>query len=106
MLRVLHEAGADINSPGLDGDTPLIWAAQTGQLITAGYLLDSGAEINTRDEVGMTALLWATFFNHLSLVSELLDRKADKSVRSNYGIIARTGLCASIKFSRHCASFR
>ena len=76
----MAEAGADINSPGQAGNTPLIWSASSGHLTTARLLLDLGAEINTQDEDGDTALYWATHNNYLSLVSELLDRYADKSI--------------------------
>ena len=87
VVRVLLEAGAHINSPGQVGVTPLSWAAQTGQLGTARYLLDSPGPW-TQEDNGRTALLMATQCNHLCIVCELLDRQADKSVRSNNGNIA------------------
>ena len=82
VVRVLAEAGADVNSPGNIGMTPLCQSAFSGQLTTARFLMDLGAEMNTQDDDGATALHHATQNNHLSLVCELLDRHADKTIQT------------------------
>ncbi|TEA14029.1 Ankyrin-3 [Colletotrichum sidae] len=44
-LRILLDAGADINLEDRDGDTPLILAAREGDADCARFLLDHGADI-------------------------------------------------------------
>ncbi len=69
-----------INSPDQDGKTPLIRAAEKGQLIVAKYLLDHGADVNGRSRNhGDVPLLAAAGYGHKSMVELLVARGADVS---------------------------
>ena len=55
-LKLLVDAGADVNAPGFKGMTPLLWAAKNGQTGTTRLLIESGADTHAADERGQTAL--------------------------------------------------
>jgi ankyrin repeat protein len=42
-IRLLLDAGADVNVRGSEGDSPLRWAVQAGDLVLARLLLEHGA---------------------------------------------------------------
>jgi ankyrin repeat protein len=70
-----------INSAGggVNGDrTPLMLAAEKGQLIVAKYLLDHGADVNAGSRIG-TPLYLAAQNGHKAMVELLLARGADVS---------------------------
>lgn len=48
-----------INTPNLDGITPLMFAVMNGNRDTAALLLEKGADVNAQDLNGMTALMIA-----------------------------------------------
>ena len=54
--RALADAGADLNSAGPDGVTPLMLAIINAHYDVALTLLDAGADPNCADQSGMTAL--------------------------------------------------
>ena len=56
---MLLDKGADINSTGKDGLTPLSGASKRGHEAVVKLLLDKGVDINTTDKDGWTPLLWA-----------------------------------------------
>lgn len=55
-MRILTEAGANINHRNNDNTTPLIQAAISGFLDGVEHLLDKGAKVDTRDKKGCTVL--------------------------------------------------
>ncbi len=69
-----------INAPDSDGKTPLILAAEKGQLVVAKYLLDHGADVNglSRNH-GDVPLIAAAENGHKAMVELLLARGADVS---------------------------
>ena len=54
--------GADANTPGREGWTPLHFAAQGGALRTGRLLLDHGASVDATNKHGNTPL-WVAVFN-------------------------------------------
>lgn len=57
MVLRLVEAGAQVNAQSIDtGYTPLIWAAQHGNIEAVRILLHYGAKPELRDKWGQTAL--------------------------------------------------
>ena len=58
MIHYLVEAGADVNLPDRNGDTPLMRAVEHGDkaLEMVEYLLAHGARLDARDKSGHTAL--------------------------------------------------
>lgn len=73
-LPKLLAAGADVNAQMLPGITPLMFAAQNGQLETVNLLVARGAKVNIRRVDGWTPLKLAESRHH-PLVAESL-RKA------------------------------
>jgi hypothetical protein len=82
MLDVLASAGADLRVR-VDGRTLLHYAARSGQLEVAAWLLDHGLDVNARNdcadgcaELGQTPLHEARAFNGEAMLALLLARGA------------------------------
>ncbi|KAJ5511656.1 hypothetical protein N7453_003759 [Penicillium expansum] len=56
ILQLLLNAGADLNTPGPEGWSPIFYAAKLGSVHVIQTLLDSGADLHTRDDYGWTPL--------------------------------------------------
>ncbi len=96
-VQRLVEWGADVDSRGTWGMTPLMWAASKGHGPVLKFLLDRGADVNAQANNSSTALMWTAFAGHRHLVKLLLDRGARVNVQSNCG---RTALI-SASFNGH-----
>lgn len=72
----------------LRGYTPLMVAAQEGQLESARVLTTAGADIEVRNEHGLTALMAAAQHGHVEIVRLLLDAGADRHATTNSGSTA------------------
>ena len=78
MVRVLIEAGANVEEHNENGHTPLMEASSAGFVNVARYLLDAGAGINTHsNEFKESALTLACYKGHLEMVKFLLAAGAD-----------------------------
>lgn len=64
----------------LGGFTPLLFAARTGDLDTARFLLDAGARANESAPEGSTVLMVAAHSGHGAVAALLLERGADPNV--------------------------
>ena len=64
-----------INAPDTEGDTLLMWAAESGKINATQILLKYGADVNVRNNDGQTALDWAAKGNHKEIVQLLLDKQ-------------------------------
>ena len=53
--KALLGAGADINKQDIDGQTPLMWAAQWGKIEVVRELLKRGAKKELKSKDGRTA---------------------------------------------------
>jgi hypothetical protein len=71
IVRLLLEAGGDVNVQANDGQTALMRAADYGHVDTVTLLLDSGADVNIRNENGITALRFATLKGHTQIIQLL-----------------------------------
>lgn len=58
-VRQIVEQGADVNSVGLEGFTPLLHAARSGNSKIMEILLEHGADSRVKSKMGYTALLLA-----------------------------------------------
>src|SRR5260370_36942255 len=86
---MLLAAGADANACLLSGETPLMEAAERGNLETLRVLLSRGANPNAREaNGGQTSLMWAISERQSAVTEELVRRGADVHARSNNGFTA------------------
>jgi uncharacterized protein len=96
-MQRLVERGANVDSRGTWGMTPLMWAASKGHGKAVTFLLDRGADVNAQATNSSTALMWTAFAGHRHLAKLLLDRGARINAQSNCG---RTALI-SAAFNGH-----
>lgn len=74
LLKTLLDFGADIESSGVDGKTPLIHAARTNNASFALLLLEYGADLNAISTSGATPLTTAITCNSHDVLQLILDR--------------------------------
>ncbi|EFC47177.1 hypothetical protein NAEGRDRAFT_64631 [Naegleria gruberi] len=81
--NLISEQGVDVNT--FDERTPLINAAQWGNLAIVQMLIEEyQANINHQSKIG-TALHWASYNGHFEVVKYLLSKGADKNIKNNAG---------------------
>ena len=88
VIRVLLNAGANVNDQDDDGETPLMYAMDDyADFAVVRALLDGGAEIDIKDEKDRTALMHA-LKEHAApeVIVLLLDAGADPNVRDYEGL--------------------
>lgn len=74
LLKTLLDFGADIESCGVDGRTPLIHVARTDNVSFALLLLEYGADVNATSITGQTPLTTDIMYNSHSVLRLLLER--------------------------------
>lgn len=72
LIRLLVEKGADVNAADVDGNTPLIAAAEKDDRATLALLLQRGAELGHVNENGWTALDRAVAYRRRTIAHELV----------------------------------
>ena len=80
IVKLLLNAGADIDKQDNHGDTALIYAAIKNNIEIVKLLLNSGADIDKQNNNGDTALIYAAYRNNLEIVEILLDYGADEFI--------------------------
>ena len=76
-LDTLVKAGANVNTPGDNGITPLFLAAQAGHNRCLEKLLYSAADMNAKTDNGFTPLMQALLAGHAQCVDTLITAGAD-----------------------------
>ena len=85
IVRTLLADGANLNTIGGYGDTPLLRATREGELEIVQTLLKAGAEINGTTRNGSTPLHLASEAGDLAMMKFLLAAGADKSAFDDEG---------------------
>ena len=86
IVRLLLEHNADIDLPDtVDGDTPLGWASDMGEMTISRLFLQRGAAVNSRNKLGASPLLGAARNGHLDIARLLIDSGAAADSRNNSG---------------------
>jgi ankyrin repeat protein len=75
-VRALIAKGADVNAPGSDGATALLWVARTDDVQAAEMLLKAGAQVATPNALGITPVYAAAEHGHAAMLRRLLDAGA------------------------------
>jgi uncharacterized protein len=88
ITQILLNGGADVNTKGRDGLTPLLVACgkpTRGYKTIAETLIKKGANVNVRDRVGYTPLLLSLSGGTVDIAEMLIERGADISVTTRKG---------------------
>lgn len=76
LIKMLNDAGADLNQRSHKGNTLLIWYSYSGYIEGIQYLLSLGADVNAKNMDGQTAYDIAERFGHLKLLEYLKSKDA------------------------------
>jgi ankyrin repeat protein len=86
VVRSLIRAGADVNAPDANGESPLIRAVLLGDNELVGLLLENKASPNAKSSEGFTPLHVAIGFQKpKEMVELLLANKADPNATDRFG---------------------
>jgi ankyrin repeat protein len=80
IVRMLIDAGADLNVQDKHGDTPLHVAARFGEIEIAQMLIYAKADLNVQAKNGRTALHGAAELGRVEIVRMLIDAGARKDI--------------------------
>ncbi len=85
IVKLLVEAGADINAGDLGGDNSLMAAIRRQNEEVAEFLIEAGANVNSRDVSGTTPLHYAILTSQIDLARFLVNAGADPSAKDCEG---------------------
>ena len=84
-LEFLIEKGVMVDTPDPDGYSPLILAAQSGDMTSVTTLVHNGADLGREGPMGDTPCTAAMAGKHTDVVDFLIDNGADLDIRDSYG---------------------
>ena len=84
-VQLLLQKKADPNVSDCRGATPLMCAAQSGNIEACKLLLMNGASVKAKDHDGLTALHYAAKYNHPEVVELLVAHGADCKEKHSRG---------------------
>lgn len=85
IVRLLLEAGADIDAGDSDNSTALGVAAIRTQGEMVGFLIEQGADVNRRDRKADCPLSFAVYGRDEAIIQQMLDAGADLYFRNPQG---------------------
>ncbi|OWZ03551.1 Serine/threonine protein kinase [Phytophthora megakarya] len=98
VVRYLINNGAAyiVNAPNFRGETPLIYAAQNGEIDVVRFLVQVGANVNSADDTKRTALLYSIICDHLPVAQFVL---ANGAYIDALDLNEQTSLMAAIRMN-------
>ncbi|ALG86601.1 ankyrin [Gordonia phthalatica] len=84
-VRELLARGAEIESRGHQGRTPLVTATKNRAVDAARVLIDAGADVNAKDDIQDSAYLYAGAEGYDAILRMTLDHGADLKSVNRYG---------------------
>ncbi|MES1908751.1 MAG: hypothetical protein MHM6MM_001625 [Cercozoa sp. M6MM] len=85
VIRLLIEAGANVDHQNVKGVTPLIAAAMRGNTANIDTLIEHGASIHAESHKGDTALSLCVWKNHAEAAQVLVERGANVKHVDSFG---------------------
>ena len=84
-MRLLSAKGANVNSVGADGATPVMYAAANNDLELVRALIKAGANVKLASQFGTSALTEAAIIGSAPVISALLKAGADPNYKTPDG---------------------
>src|SRR6516162_7947093 len=84
-MRLLSAKGANVNSVGADGATPIMYAASNNDLELVRALIKAGANVKLASQFGTSALTEAAIIGSAPVISALLKAGADPNYKTPDG---------------------
>jgi uncharacterized protein len=84
-MRLLSAKGANVNSVGADGATPIMYAAANNDLELVRALIKAGANVKLASQFGTSALTEAAIIGSAPVISVLLKAGADPNYKTPDG---------------------
>jgi ankyrin repeat protein len=85
VRKLIQASAGEVNTPSRDSMTPLLWAAQAGNVDMARTLLQAGADANLANRYGITPLWLAATNCNPALVALLLEKGASATAALPHG---------------------
>lgn len=82
ILKLLKDAGANLNQSNVEGTTPLIFATSQKNKELLDYLISLGADINQLGQLGKTPLIYALDSKDYDFAKYLLDKGANPNIHA------------------------
>jgi len=99
-VRIMINAGADVNERDARGWTSLMWAAATTYSINikeiAAILIERGADVNARGNSGETALMITAKEGNKEITKILIAKGADVNAKDHFG---NTALMEAVRWN-------
>ncbi len=76
-IKRLIEAGADVNTKGYEGDTPLHYAVRRRNIALVELLISAGADVNAKNFWGSVPLRMAVVMGDVPIAKLLISAGAD-----------------------------
>ncbi len=84
-LRLASVKGANVNTPGADGTTAVMYAAANNDLELVRALIKAGADVKLKNQLGTSAITEASIIGATPIIEALLKAGADPNFRTTDG---------------------
>lgn len=88
-VKLLVKHGADINSRGPLGRTPVCWAADRGKVEIMEWLMQQGADLTLKSDTGaglLMAAMQSPYINaNFKVIKSLIDKRVERFDADNFG---------------------